>query len=62
MPDLKTLRRLLVHNGVKVKSYDGAFIVTEKGDVWCLAHDVFYKNNVEITLKEIRQQYPKKLA
>lgn len=62
MHDLKTLQRLLVHNGIEIKSFDGISITTAKGDVWGLAHDVFYKNNDPITLKQIKELYSKKLV
>lgn len=62
MHDLKTLQRLLHHNGVEIKSFDGASLTTVKGDVWGLAHDVFYKNSEPVSNKQLREMFPKKIA
>ena len=60
--DLKSLKKHLLHNGVEIKSYDGAFLTTKKGDVWGLFDDQFYMNGVLVDRKTIFKEFPKKIA
>lgn len=62
MHDLKSLKRHLIHNGVEIKSYDGAFLTTKKGDTWGMLDDQYYKNGVIVDRKQIKKDYPKNPA
>lgn len=62
MHDLRSLKKLLKHNGIEIKSYDGAFLTTKKGDVWAMLDDQYYKNDEKIDRKQIKKDYPKSLA
>lgn len=62
MHDLRSLKRHLILNGIEIKSFDGAFLITKKGDHWAMLDDQFYKNDVRVDRKQIKKDYPKSAA
>lgn len=59
MHDLQSLKKLLKNNQVEIKSFDGAFLTTKKGDVWSMLDDQFYKNDTLVDRKQLKKDYPK---
>ena len=60
MNDLEGLQKFLVLHNVKIKESNGWYFITETGDRWTMALDLFYRNNEPVTEKDIVAGYKKK--
>ena len=59
MDDLKSMRKFLESNKIKIKKNRVWDFTTTKGDVWSMAHGVYYRNGEPINEKEFVKSFEK---
>lgn len=53
MHELCDVKKLFETNGVKVKTFNGHTLVTEKGEIWTMVLGEFYKNGIPIKEQDL---------